>query len=159
MADHFAQPAASAVAAARHGFEVRLTWTDGLVVLSVCDAVDVLTAPQLSKVICDALGQSPFGMIVDLTDVEFLACIGMSVLVAAQEAADAISVQFGVVADGVATSRPIRLLGLDATLKLYPTLDHAIRDFNEAPAVGGIAETPSRSPSYLPRGVVRPPRG
>ena len=52
----------------------------------------------------------------------------MSVLVAAQQAADAMSVRFGVVADGPTTSRPIRLLGIDAILALYPTLDDAVRD-------------------------------
>ena len=52
----------------------------------------------------------------------------MSVLVAAQEAADAMSVRFGIVAEGPATSRPIRLLGIDAILALYPTLDDALRD-------------------------------
>jgi anti-sigma B factor antagonist len=128
MADHFAQPARPAISARRHGFEVRLTWSDGFVVLSVCGEVDMLTAPKLSEVICDALGQSPAGIIVDLTDVEFLACIGMNVLIAAQKTADAITVRFGVVADGVATSRPIRLLGLDATMTLYRTLNDAVRD-------------------------------
>jgi anti-sigma B factor antagonist len=129
MADHCVQSARPAISARRHGFEVRLTSSDGLVVLSVCGEVDMLTAPELSEVICDALGQSPAGVIVDLTEVEFLACIGMNVLVAAQEAADAITVRFGVVADGVATSRPIRLLGLDATMTLYRTLNDALRDF------------------------------
>ena len=57
----------------------------------------------------------------------FLASVGMSVLVAAQEAADAMAVRFAVVAEGVATSRPIRLLGIDAVLALYPTLDDALR--------------------------------
>ena len=62
---------------------------------------------------------------------------GMSVLVAAQEAADAMSVRFGIVADGAATSRPIRLLGIDAILVIYPTLSDALRDLrctNDEPA-------------------------
>ena len=47
------------------------------------------------------------------------------------------SVQFGIVADGAATSRPIRLLGIDAILTIYPTLSDALRDLrcrNDAPA-------------------------
>jgi anti-sigma B factor antagonist len=135
MVDHGAEPTNSAASAHQHGFEVRKTWSNRLVVLSVCDAVDMLSAPQLSEAICDALGQAPAGLIVDLTNVEFLASVGMSVLVAARQAADAISVRFGIVADGAATSRPIRLLGIDRILTLYPTLDDALRDFAEAPAV------------------------
>jgi anti-sigma B factor antagonist len=97
-------------------------------VLAVRDAVDLLSAPQLTDAICGALGRGPAGLIVDLTDVEFLAAVGMSVLVAAKETADAMSVRFGIVARGPATSRPIKLLGLDAILTLYPTLVDALRD-------------------------------
>ena len=52
----------------------------------------------------------------------------MSVLVAAQEAADAMSLRFGIVADGAATSRSIRLLGIDAILTIYPTLGDVLRE-------------------------------
>jgi anti-sigma B factor antagonist len=38
------------------------------------------------------------------------------------------SVRFGIVAEGPATSRPIRLLGIDVIPALYPTLDDALRD-------------------------------
>ena len=109
-------------------FQVRESWSDRLVVLSVCDVVDMLSTPRMSDAICDALGKAPAGLIVDLSGVHFLASVGMSVLVAAQQAADAMSVRFGIVADGPATSRPIRLLGIDAILALYPTLDDAVGD-------------------------------
>ena len=122
MVDHPAEPANSAVSAHQRRFEVQECWSDRLVVLSASDAVDMLSAPQLTKAICDALRN---------------ASVGMSVLVAAQEAADAMSVRFGIVADGAATSRPIRLLGIDAILVIYPTLSDALRDLrctNDEPA-------------------------
>ena len=130
MVDHLAEPANPTVSAHRHGFAVQESWSDRLVVLSVCDAVDMLSTPRMSEAICDALGKAPAGLIVDLTGVHFLASVGMSVLVAAQEAADAMSVRFGIVAEGAATSRPIRLLGIDAILTLYPTLGDALRDLS-----------------------------
>ena len=129
MVDHFAEPAHSAVSAHQHGFEVQKSCSDRLVVLSVRGAVDILSAPGLTEAICDALRKAPAGLVVDLTRVDFLASVGMSVLVAAQEAADAMSLRFGIVAEGAATSRPIRLLGIDAILTLYPTLGDALRDF------------------------------
>ena len=133
MIDHFAEPIDPAASAHRDGFGVRESWIDRVVVLSVCDAVDMLSAPRLTEAICNALGNEPSGLIVDLTEVEFLASVGMRVLVTAQEAADAISVRFGIVAEGASTSRPIRLLGIDAILSLYPTLDDALRDFRYSP--------------------------
>jgi hypothetical protein len=36
---------------------------------------------------------------------------------------------FGVVADGPATSRPLRILGFDSIFALYRTLDDAMDDF------------------------------
>jgi anti-sigma B factor antagonist len=125
MVEHFCEPAQSATH--RHDFEIHESWTDWLVVLSVKDDVDILTAPQLSRAICEALAKSATALIIDLTEVTFLASVGMSVLVAAQGAADAMAVRFAVVADGVTTSRPIRLLGIDAVMALYPTLDDALR--------------------------------
>ena len=62
----------------------------------------------------------------------FLASVGMSVLIAAQQAADAILLRFGIVAHGAATSRPITLLGIDDILALYPTLDDGLRDLTDA---------------------------
>jgi anti-sigma B factor antagonist len=137
MVDHFADSANSAVSAHRHGFEVQESWSDRLVVLTVSGEVDILSAPQLTEAICGALGKTPAGVVVDLTEVSFLASVGMSILVAAQEAADAMSVPFGIIAEGAATSRPMRLLGIDAILVLYPTLCDASRDLrcgNEEPA-------------------------
>ena len=130
MIDQFAEPADSAVYAHQHGLEVHESWSDRLVVLSVRGAVDMLSAPQLTEAICAALRKAPARLLVDLTMVDFLASVGMSVLVAAQEAADAMSLRFGIVAEGAATSRPIRLLGIDALLTIYPTLGDALHDLS-----------------------------
>jgi anti-sigma B factor antagonist len=120
--DHFAR------SRRQQHFEVQESWNDRIVILSVREAVDILSAPELTEAICDALIKEPAGLIIDLTDVNFLASVGMSILIAAQEAADALSLRFGVVAQGAATSRPITLLGIDAVLTLYPTLGDGLRD-------------------------------
>jgi anti-sigma B factor antagonist len=113
-----------------HGeFDIREQWIGRVVVLSVCDAVDLLSAPRFTKAIGDALAKARDGVIVDLTEVDFLASIGMSILVEAGTHASAIPTRFGVVAEGAATSRPIKVLGLDAIVPLYATLDDALHDF------------------------------
>jgi anti-anti-sigma factor len=125
MVEHFCEPAQSITH--RHGFEIHQSWQDWLVVLSVDGEVDMVTAPHLGRAICEALEKSATALVIDLTEVTFLASVGMSVLVAAKEAADAMAVRFAVVADGVVTRRPIRLLGLDAVLALHSTRDDALR--------------------------------
>jgi anti-sigma B factor antagonist len=112
--------------AERPRFRIRKSLQDGVVVVSVHDVVDLVTAPVLGQAIDDELAQAPPGLIVDLSHVTFLASAGMTTLVKAREQAGT-AVSFAVVADGPTTSRPLKLLGLDATLALYPTLDDALR--------------------------------
>ena len=91
-------------------------------VLSVGGVVDMLTAPQLEEAIAAAAKESPQGVIVDLGAVEFLASAGMGVLVATRDALPE-SVGFAVVAEGPATSRPLKLVGIAEVVGLYATLD------------------------------------
>ena len=106
-------------------FEVGKHQVDQTVVLTVSGEVDMLSAPQLAEAINTALATGPAGLVVDLSRVDFLASAGMTVLVTAQ-AEVAPPTRFAVVANGSATSRPIKLMGLDNVLSLYSTLDSAL---------------------------------
>ncbi|HTQ16008.1 STAS domain-containing protein [Mycobacterium sp.] len=106
-------------------FEVGKHQAGQAVVLTVSGEVDMLTAPHLAEAIRGALAGGPETLIVDLSKVDFLASAGMTVLVAAQ--ADVVPpTRFAVVAEGPATSRPIKLMGIDSVLPLYSTLDGAL---------------------------------
>jgi anti-anti-sigma factor len=94
-------------------------------VISVHGDIDMLDAPRLVEVILDAIPEQPTAVIVDLSDVDFLASAGMTALMTAQNQVRA-TAPFLVVADGPGTSRPMKLMGLDSTLALYPTLDEAL---------------------------------
>lgn len=109
----------------RAPFEVEQYETEGAVILAVSGEVDMLSAPQLAEAIHATLARKPAALVVDLTKVEFLASAGLSVLVSGQ--AEAVPpTRFTVVADGPATSRPIKLMGIDGMLALHPTLDNAL---------------------------------
>jgi anti-anti-sigma factor len=94
-------------------------------VLSVAGVVDMLTASQLEDAIATAARKAPRGVIVDLGAVEFLSSAGMGILVAARDELPA-SVELAVVADGPATSRPLRLVGIAEVVGLHATLDEAL---------------------------------
>jgi anti-anti-sigma factor len=85
----------------------------------------MLTAPDLEKAIAEAAKSTPSAVVVDMSDVEFLASAGMGVLIAAQDEL-APAVGFAVVADGPATSRPLKLVGVTDVVDLYATLDEAL---------------------------------
>ncbi|WP_240498009.1 STAS domain-containing protein [Williamsia sp. 1135] len=100
-------------------------------VLTVWGSIDLLTVPQLTTAVEDAVSAQPAGLIIDLTYTDFLSSVGMSTLVRAQEAIGT-ERRFAVVADGPSTSRPIKLVGLDRTLALYATMDSALADMTAA---------------------------
>ncbi len=106
-------------------FQVGKHQVDQAVVLTVSGEVDMLSAPQLSEALHTALATRPAALIVDLSKVDFLASAGMTVLVAAHDEVVP-PTRFAVVAHGAATSRPMKLMGLDGVFSLYSTLDSAL---------------------------------
>ncbi|MCX2932864.1 STAS domain-containing protein [Mycobacterium sp. CVI_P3] len=110
--------------AANTGCVINEEWFGRTAVISASGVVDMLTSPQLETSIATALKNNPTAIIVDLTDVDFLASAGMGVLVAARDKASA-EIGFGVVASGPATSRPLKLVGLADIVGLYDTLEEA----------------------------------
>lgn len=102
-------------------------WVGRVAVLSVAGVVDMLTAPQLDDAIKAALEKTPAALVVNLSDVDFLASAGMGILVAAHDLASP-EVKFAVVADGPVTSRPLKLVGIADIVSLHPTLDAALSE-------------------------------
>jgi anti-anti-sigma factor len=101
------------------------TRADDVIVISVGGCVDMRTAGDLTAAIDRACAKAPAGgVIVDLTDVRFLAAAGINSLLAGHWSRAATG--FGVVANGPVTGRPITVLGLHDEMALYCTLDDAL---------------------------------
>ncbi len=96
-----------------------------MAVISASGTIDMLTAPRLADPIRAALDKQPAALIVDLSAVDFLASAGMQVLIVAHNQA-ASTTRFAVVADGPATSRPLRITGIADLIALYASLDDAL---------------------------------
>ncbi|MEH3141152.1 MAG: STAS domain-containing protein [Mycobacterium kyogaense] len=100
------------------------SWHDTVVVIRCVGDLDMLTIGALDRQIDTALKKKPSAMIIDLSAVDFLASVGMGLLVDAHDrCGDA--TQFTVVADGPATSRPMRMIGLADLFALHATLEDA----------------------------------
>lgn len=122
--DHSTAAARSVATVPSAGCVINEEWAGRTVVITASGVLDMLTSPQLEASLTAALQRQPAAIIVDLTDIDFLASAGMGVLVAARDAAGD-SVRFAVVASGPATSRPLKLVGLAELIGLYPSLDEA----------------------------------
>ena len=110
-------------------FEVEPTLTNDVMVLSARGELDAFTAPRLNRAIFSALAEPSTAIIVDFSQLAFLASAGMGVLLRACRSAD--SKPFGVVADGPRIGRPMKLLGLERELSVYPTLDAALANISQ----------------------------
>jgi anti-sigma B factor antagonist len=114
-----------ALAASGSTCDVTERWVGEVAIVAVSGVIDALTAPQFEEALRGASAKKPAGLVVDLTAVDFLASAGMGVLVAAHDAAGD-ATRFCVVADGPATSRPLKLVGIADIVPLYATLDDAL---------------------------------
>jgi anti-sigma B factor antagonist len=101
-----------------------VTVQDDATVLTVAGEVDLATAPALENAIDSTLAGKPGALVIDLSEVSFLASAGMSALVAAHKRAG--GTRIAVVADGPATSRQLKMTNLDQVFALHPTLDEAL---------------------------------
>ncbi|MQY17311.1 STAS domain-containing protein [Nocardia macrotermitis] len=98
---------------------------DEATVLTVAGEVDLATAPALENAIEATLGSKPPVVIIDLTQVSFLASAGMAALVGAHKRAGE-TTRIMVVADGPATGRQLKVTGLDKVFAMHTTLDGAL---------------------------------
>ena len=112
-------------------FGVAEHWVERAVVVAVWGDVDLATAPTLADAIEAAARKEPATLIVDLSRVDFLASVGMTVLITAHRNI-APSARFGVVADGPSTSRPLKKIGMDTIVDVYRTVDEALDEFAES---------------------------
>ncbi|MEU7785674.1 STAS domain-containing protein [Amycolatopsis sp. NPDC049159] len=103
---------------------VALEDRDGTAVLRVDGALDLALAPKLRRLVERAARSRPASLVIDLTDVTFLASAGMAELVRAHRGQTATPLR--VVASGRITLRPLELTRLTDELAIYSSLSEAL---------------------------------
>jgi anti-sigma B factor antagonist len=103
----------------------------GVAVVSIGGEIDLSTAPAFEAVVAEALAEDPPVLVIELSEVTFMASVGLRILAATQEKVGK-SIQLAVVADHAAASRPMQLTGLDNLISLYPTVDEALTALGQA---------------------------
>ena len=103
---------------------------DGAAVVSVGGEIDLSTAPAFEQAIAEALEADPAVLAIELSEVTFMASVGLRILAATNEKIGA-STRIAVIADNQAAIRPIQLTGLDTVVALYPTLNEALAELSE----------------------------
>lgn len=95
-------------------------------VLTVHGEVDMLTSTQLTDQLLPRVRGTVPHVIVDLTDVDFFAAAGLTVLVNAKDAATMASTTLCLVASTRPVLLPLTITGLDGMFDISPDLTHAL---------------------------------
>ncbi|WP_133848975.1 STAS domain-containing protein [Labedaea rhizosphaerae] len=103
---------------------IALERQDDRVVVRVTGALDLALAPRLQQFVDRAARLHPALLVLDLTEVDFLASAGMAVLVKANRNQVA-PTQMRVVAADRVVLRPLQMTRLTDELAVYPTLAEA----------------------------------
>ncbi|HEY5857912.1 MAG TPA: STAS domain-containing protein [Aldersonia sp.] len=120
-------PRGTARAIRAEGAAVQVDRLDSAVVLNVSGEIDIVSAPLVQEAAERVLDDSPTTLIMNLSDVTFLASAGLAMLVLCHQMCGE-QTRFGVVANTRATSRPIELTGLDSEMSVHSSLDAALAD-------------------------------
>ncbi|GAA2880757.1 STAS domain-containing protein [Pseudonocardia halophobica] len=104
---------------------VRLDQVPEGVVLAVAGALDLSLAPKVQRTVERAARLRPALLVIDLTEVTFLASAGMAELVRANRQLGG-QVPVRVVATGRLVLRPLELTRLTDELTIHPTLADAL---------------------------------
>jgi anti-sigma B factor antagonist len=99
--------------------------------VSIGGEIDLSTASAFEAAITAALEDDPPVVLIELSEVRFMASVGLRILAATGERVSK-STQVAVIANNAAATRPIQLTGLDKVVSLYPTLDEALIAVGEA---------------------------
>lgn len=97
--------------------------TGGVSVVSIAGEIDLATADALRDSLSPYLSDPSVTLLVcDMSEVKFLACSGLSILLDAQATLSARGARLSVVANGPAVLRPVTVTGLGAVLRVQPHL-------------------------------------
>ena len=100
--------------------------TPEVAVLAVGGEIDALTTPQLETGVDQLLADPAPLLVLDMTDVSFLASSGLAVLIRAAQLAGERGRRLRLVVATRAVRRPLQVTGSDQLFDLYDDLDTAI---------------------------------
>lgn len=108
------------------GMAVSRRAAGAVLVLEVAGDIDMVSAPELDRRISDLVGRANFQrLVVDLTQVEFLAASGVSCLLRGHAAATAAGREMCVAAGSAPAARVLELCGATRQLRTAPSTDVA----------------------------------
>jgi anti-anti-sigma factor len=98
------------------------------VLCALAGEIDAATGPRLQHALTHLVRRTPARLVIDVTEVEFLASIGLGVFTELHRVQQAAGHHLAIVVghDNYAVTRPLQITGLDQSLDLHTDLTTAI---------------------------------
>ena len=107
-------------------FRVEAESNGTLHTVSVAGELDQSTAPELRTALADAIGDQTRGLLVDLSDCNFIDSTGLSLLVETKRRLAEDQRRFGVCCADADVRRLLELTGIDQAVNLFDTRAEAV---------------------------------
>lgn len=115
-------------------FRVEAESNGTLHTVSVAGELDQSTAPELRTALADAIGDQTRGLLVDLSDCNFIDSTGLSLLVETKRRLAEDQRRFGVCCADADVRRLLELTGIDQAVNLFDTRAEAVAALSNATA-------------------------
>ncbi|MET0730426.1 MAG: STAS domain-containing protein [Solirubrobacterales bacterium] len=113
-------------------FRVEAESNGALHTVSVAGELDQSTAPELRTALADAIGDQARGLLVDLSDCNFIDSTGLSLLVETKRRLAEDQRRFGVCCADADVRRLLELTGIDQAVNLFDTRAEAVAALSNA---------------------------
>lgn len=97
-----------------------------LKVVAVSGELDMAGAPTVRRRACSVVNRRPAAVIMELSDVSFMDCSGLSALLFVRRRAELLEVPFALSGLASGPAKVLRLTGTTAAFTVYSGLDHAL---------------------------------
>ena len=122
------------------GFRINARQVDPDIVLAtIAGDLDLQTVPQATAFLTHATATTPRHLILDLSDVTFLASSGISLLIAARSQGDGIHGRLHLIGvnDNLPVERPLTMVGMLDSFDVAPDLDTLLAGLRAAEPPAG----------------------
>ncbi len=114
-------------------FKVSAESNSAIHTVSVAGELDQSTAPELRSALSSAVGEAHNGVLVDLSDCNFIDSTGLSLLVEMKRRLTEDDRRFGVCCPDADVRRLLELTGIDKAVGLFDTRDEAVAALSNGP--------------------------
>jgi anti-sigma B factor antagonist len=105
---------------------VMTTHAAAVPIVHIAGEIDLATCDWIAEDVFEALATHPPGVVIDLSDVQFIGSAGLALLIEANQRAEQMRADLRLVASHQPVLRPLQVAGLTDLFRLHPSISAAV---------------------------------